>query len=124
MARDVRSTPHYVFVKISRIVPSSMRNLPRRCALASIEIVVAAVESGTSGSPNKTHRYRALRLCCVSRWHSDGNVALLMSSSLDQECRNGLLSQFLACLQPMEALHKNKTLAISSDEDRTLQSDL
>ena len=47
-----------------------------------------------------------------------------MSSSLDQERCNGLLSQLLACLQPMEALHKNKALAISSDEDRTLQSDL
>ena len=121
----MRSTPHYVFVKINHIVPSSMRNLRRRCALASIEIVVSRGRIRYVGLPQQNASLPgALRLCCVSRWHSDENVALLMSSSLDQECRNGLLSQLLACLQPMKALHKNKALAISSDEDRTLQSDL
>jgi hypothetical protein len=47
-----------------------------------------------------------------------------MSSGLDQERRNGLFSQLLACIQPMQTFHKNKALAILSYEDRTLQSDL
>src|SRR6516162_8965452 len=47
-----------------------------------------------------------------------------MSSGLDQERRNGLFSQLLACLQPMQTFHKNKALAIRSYENRALQADL
>jgi hypothetical protein len=55
--------------------------------------------------------------------HVDGNM-LLMPSSLNQKCRNGLFSQLLACLQPMETFYENKARAILPYKNRTLQSDL
>jgi hypothetical protein len=53
----------------------------------------------------------------------DGSI-LLMPSSLDQKRRNGLFSQLLACLQPMQTFYKNKARAILPYKNRTLQSDL